>query len=74
MFNFDTLKSCLILSEDSGLRVERGKVQRRHFLVELFRKEEDVVVVGLEPTNSSIKQAAREPAVKEHNLSKHPQP
>ena len=54
-------KTCLILSEDSGLRMERGKVKCRHFLVELFRKEEDVVVVGMEPTNSSIKQAAPEP-------------
>ena len=51
--NLDTFFICLILSEDSGLRVERGKVKCRHFLVELFRKEEDVVVEGLEPTNSS---------------------
>ena len=58
VFDHDTFTICLILSEDSGLRMERGKVKCRHFLVELFRKEEDVVV-GLEPTNSSIKQAAR---------------
>ena len=61
VFDLDTFIICLILSEDSGLRMERGKVKCRHFLVELFRKEEDVVVVGLEPTNSSIKQAVPEP-------------
>ena len=48
-------------SEDSGLRMERGKVKCRHFLVELFRKEEDVVVVGMGPTNSSRKKAAPKP-------------
>ena len=57
-FNLDTLIICLILSKDSELRVERGKVQCPHFHVELFRKEEDVVLVDLEPINSSIDQAA----------------
>ena len=61
VFNLDTLVTCLNLSEDSELRMERGKVKCRNFLIELFRKEEDVVVVRMEPTNSSIKQAAPEP-------------
>ena len=61
VFKLDTFIICLILGEDSGLRMERGKVKRRNFLVEQFRKEEDVVVVGLETTNSSIKPAAPEP-------------
>ena len=53
VFNLDTFITCLNLSEDSELHVERGKA-----MSPFSHREKDVVLVDLEPIDSSINQAA----------------
>ena len=59
--NLDTSRKCLFLSKNGELFSENRKVVSRNFLIELFRREEDIVLVihvevavtfGNEPTST----------------------
>ena len=62
-FDLDSYTIWFFLSKNHELRTECGKVQFRHFLIELCRQEEDIVFVGLKPARSRRLQQSRRNAL-----------
>ena len=56
-FNLDNNIICVILGKDGGQRTEFRKLQCRHWLIELFRQEVNIVLAGrgFIPTPQQIK-------------------